>query len=311
MITASNRRTSSKIIFRPSTETLLPLLSTRTTAQMSGRFGGIEIPNIGLNAVAGRPPEEYGIDPTSFGELRKATYDIHARIDDMNAGGILGSMNFPSFPGFAGRVFSAAGIDRDDALIVLQAYNDWHIDEWCGNLSGAHDPPVPGTTLGWRIWPRREVSRCRPRVATSSAFRKIPNHWVTRASIANVGIRCGGLVLRLGPSSACILVHQVRSAPPQRDSPIDVMMTLTPVNIIKCATDLVWSHVLRGFPDLRVALSEGGIGWVPYFMDRIDTVYRIHSPWTGQDYRKRKPSEIFQRADHPVLHPGSARPGYA
>ena len=68
------------------------------------------------------------------------------------------------------------------------------------------------------------------------------------------------------------------------------MMTLTPVNIIKCATDLVWSNVLRDFPDLRVALSEGGIGWIPYFMDRIDTVYRIHSPWTGQDYRGESPA---------------------
>ena len=27
-------------------------------------FEGQELPNIGLNAVAGRPPEEYGIEPT-------------------------------------------------------------------------------------------------------------------------------------------------------------------------------------------------------------------------------------------------------
>ena len=46
-------------------------------------FEGQEIPNIGLNAVAGRPPEEYGVDPTSFDEIRPGTYDIHRRVEDM------------------------------------------------------------------------------------------------------------------------------------------------------------------------------------------------------------------------------------
>ena len=29
-------------------------------------FNGVKIPNIGLNAVAGRPKDEYGIEPTAF-----------------------------------------------------------------------------------------------------------------------------------------------------------------------------------------------------------------------------------------------------
>ena len=32
-------------------------------------FNGQEIPNIGLNAVAGRPKEEYGVEPTAFDEM--------------------------------------------------------------------------------------------------------------------------------------------------------------------------------------------------------------------------------------------------
>ena len=35
-------------------------------------FEGAEIPNVGLNAVAGRPPEEYGFEPTAFDEIRRA-----------------------------------------------------------------------------------------------------------------------------------------------------------------------------------------------------------------------------------------------
>ncbi len=53
---------------------------------------GQQIPNIGLNAVVGRPPEEYGMEPTSFEQLRPGCYDVHERIRDMNANGVLASM---------------------------------------------------------------------------------------------------------------------------------------------------------------------------------------------------------------------------
>ena len=75
-------------------------------------FNGSVIPNIGLNAVAGRPKEEYGIEPTAFDEMRPGCFDVHERIKDMDAGGVLGSMCFPSFPGFSGRLFAAAE-DKD------------------------------------------------------------------------------------------------------------------------------------------------------------------------------------------------------
>jgi hypothetical protein len=88
-------------------------------------FGEQTIPNIGLNAVAGRPKEEYGVEPTSFDEMRPGCFDVAERVKDMNAGGVLGSMCFPSFPSFSGRVFGATG-DKDLGLAVLQAYNDWN-----------------------------------------------------------------------------------------------------------------------------------------------------------------------------------------
>ncbi len=89
-------------------------------------FEGRQMPNIGLNAVAGRPPEEYGVEPTAYDQLRPGCYDLKARIDDMNANGVLGSMCFPSFPAFCGQVFQAAK-DKELALAVLRAYR-------CGGL---------------------------------------------------------------------------------------------------------------------------------------------------------------------------------
>ncbi|OBH56739.1 hypothetical protein A5686_04235 [Mycobacterium sp. E2479] len=80
-----------------------PLIIRQRDGSEVWTFNGAIIPNIGLNAVAGRPREEYGVEPTAFDEMRPGCYDIHERIKDMDAGGVLGSMCFPSFPGFAGR----------------------------------------------------------------------------------------------------------------------------------------------------------------------------------------------------------------
>jgi hypothetical protein len=102
-------------------------------------FEGQQIPNIGLNAVAGRPPEEYGMEPTSLAQLREGNYDIHRRIDDMNAAGILGSMCFASMTGFCGELFGRQP-DKELARVMIQAYNDWHIDTWCGTYPGRFIP---------------------------------------------------------------------------------------------------------------------------------------------------------------------------
>ena len=79
-------------------------------------FDGQTIPNIGLNAVAGRPKEEYGVNPTAFDEMRAGCYDVNERVKDMSAGGVLACMCFPSFPSFSGRLF--ANVDDKDVAAV-------------------------------------------------------------------------------------------------------------------------------------------------------------------------------------------------
>jgi predicted TIM-barrel fold metal-dependent hydrolase len=78
------------------------------------------------------------------------------------------------------------------------------------------------------------------------------------------------------------------------DAPMDVMITLQPMNICAAAADLVWSRVFKEYPTLKVALSEGGTGWIPYFLDRLDRTYDMHRAWTGQDFGDRVPSDVFR-----------------
>ena len=120
---------------------LAPQFITRDDGTNAWRYEGQEIANVALNAVAGRPPEEYGMEPTSFAELRAGCYDIDERVGDMDANGVLGSLCFPSFPQFCGQLFARTE-DKDVALAMVRAYNDWHIDEWCGTHPGRFIPCV-------------------------------------------------------------------------------------------------------------------------------------------------------------------------
>ena len=78
------------------------------------------------------------------------------------------------------------------------------------------------------------------------------------------------------------------------DAPMDVMITLQPMNIVQAAADLLWSQPIKDYPDLKVALSEGGTGWIPYFLERADRTYEMHSTWTHQNFGGKLPSEVFR-----------------
>jgi predicted TIM-barrel fold metal-dependent hydrolase len=78
------------------------------------------------------------------------------------------------------------------------------------------------------------------------------------------------------------------------DAPMDVMITLQPMNIVQAAADLLWSQPIKDYPDLKVALSEGGTGWIPYFLERADRTYEMHSTWTKQNFGGKIPSEVFR-----------------
>jgi Amidohydrolase len=56
----------------------------------------------------------------------------------------------------------------------------------------------------------------------------------------------------------------------------------------------LWSRVIKEFPSIRFALTEGGTGWIPYFMERLDRTYDMHRAWTGQDFGDQLPSEVFR-----------------
>ena len=62
---------------------------------------GAGVPNIGLNAVAGKDRSEWGLDPTRYDDMLPGCYDPVARVADMDLDGVQAGLNFPTFPRFA------------------------------------------------------------------------------------------------------------------------------------------------------------------------------------------------------------------
>jgi len=218
---------------------------------------------------------------------------VHERVKDMNAGGVLASMNFPSFPTFTARLFATDDVDL--SLALVRAYNDWHIDTWCAAYPGRFIPmAVPA------IWDAeltaQEVRRVAEKGCHSLSFTENPAAlgypsfhseywdplWQACCDADTV------LSIHLGSSGKLSI--------PAVDSPPDVMITLQPMNIQSAAADLLWSRVLKRYRDLKIALSEGGTGWIPYFLERVDRTFEMHATWTLQDFGGRLPSEVFR--DH-------------
>jgi len=269
-----------------------PQFVTRDDGSNVWIFEGKQIPNVGLNAVAGRPPEEYGMEPTALSQLRKGCYDVDARIEDMNANGVLGSLCFPTVPGFAGQLFGKHD-DKDMARAMIQGYNDWHIDGWCGKHPGRFLPlAIP------MMWDPKlladEVRRVAKKGCHAMSFADVPTglgypslhndywepFWKACADEGTV------ICMHIGSGTGMSLTDP--------EAPIEIMITGTPISLFGATTELVFSEFLRRYPSLKFALSEGGIGWIPYFLERADYVYEHHHRWTHQDFGDKKPSDVFR-----------------
>ena len=64
------------------------------------------------------------------------------------------------------------------------------------------------------------------------------------------------------------------------ETPIEAWITTMPMAISIGAADWLNLDALQRYPTMKIALSEGGIGWIPYFLERADFSHRHHKAWT-------------------------------
>ncbi len=241
----------------------------------------------GANVAAGWEVEDWYHGPISLADARPGTFDIHARIQDMNLNGAIASMGFPSMVfGFAGQLFMKLK-DHDFGVAAMRAYNDWIAEGWAG--------PYPERIIPCQVtWlldacvAAQEVRRNAARGFKAVAFTENP----AKLGLASIADRSWDPFLAAcAETGTAINLHTGSSS--------EILPGGLAINGFVAAMDwLLAGQVALRFPDIKIVMAEGGIGWVPMLLDRLfykrrhDKVPDTFHNWPGT---APTPEEVLHR----------------
>jgi len=254
----------------------VPYVKTTSKGHEIWVFDGVAYPQVGLNAVVGRERGSSPMEPVRFDQMRRGCFDPAARVLDMDAAGIWASVNFPSqITGFCGAVYSGCS-DPELGKACVRAWNDWIFEEWVS----AH----PGRFIPMGITYVADLGEAAAEIRRNAA------RGFVAVSLPEQPHRLGCPSLHSGDwdpvlaacvetgTVVCLHVGSSGMMDQALDGPlVEVAATLFSSLSLTACVDWVWSGVAVRFPELRIVMSEGGIGWVPLLADRLDYI----TEWSG------------------------------
>lgn len=253
-------------------------------------------PQVALCAVVGRPKANWGWEATRFDETRLGCYDPKARIVDMDLDGVQAQLNFPSFmPGMAGTNFTFDTQEPALGQACVRAWNDWFYEEWYQPFPDRFIP----AGIAWIGDPEvaaQEIRRNASRGFRALSFVGSP----TELGLPGLRTNYWDPMLRACEETETVICLHVGADGWNANPPgtsLEVGAVCFPLSAYRATADWVWSGALIRFPRLKIAMSEGGIAWVPMLMDRLNYVLD-HSASNPDDQWKNSdihPVEVLQR----------------
>jgi len=246
---------------------------------------------IGLDSSAGRKPEEFKAMGLGYKDMRPGSYDAKARLEDMDLDGVDGEVLY-----FGGPVTQ---YPSDPVLrrYIVETYNDWmvemsavapsrliglghvplvDIDEGIAELRriaklglrGFHVDPFPDERGGKPLWH--------------------PDYEPLWATIAETGLPMSFHIV--GARNHDVRATFLNPTPGVKET----FIAITPISIAETVSTLVFTGILQRHPSLKFVLVECGIGWIPYFLERMDQTFNKHRFWT-KSIVTEKPSTYWYR----------------
>ena len=223
--------------------------------------------------------DEVGFSVTTFDQIRPGAWRRDERLADMEANHTEAAICFPNtLPRFCGQAFYERA-DKDLAGRCVVAYNDWMIEEWCGD--GARGRLIPLTMVP--LWDpaaaAAEVRRCAAAGSFAVTFPENP-HPLGLPSIHDKDRHWDPFFTACAETGTVVCMHigsSSRMPSTSPDAPFIISSTLTFQNAMGSLCDYLFSGTLERFPTLTIAYSEGQVGWMPYILERADKLWEERS----------------------------------
>jgi predicted TIM-barrel fold metal-dependent hydrolase len=244
----------------------------------------------GLSFMAGRPHQDYQIR-IQYKDMRPGSWDVKARLEDMDRDGI------------ATDVLYGGGPTRfDDPQLrrwCIGRYNDWLFQL---------ERQAPGRLIGVPLLPVNTVEEARAelgrvlalgaRTVQVDAFADsvgAPHYsdpawepfW---AEVAAAGVP---LAFHIQGPRGMQLQRLYDPVPGVREA----FISLAPFGIGELIAQLVFCGICQRHPTLQFVVVETGIGWLPYFLERMDGTFKKHRFWT-KSVISEPPSFYWYRQGH-------------
>lgn len=237
-------------------------------------YGEVVAPLMMLQAAAGF--ETLSTELTTFEAVRPGAWRQAERLADMSLDHIDASVCFPNtLPRFCGQTFMEQA-DKDLGLLCVRAYNDWMIDEWTAGAARGRLIPLIIVPLWDADLAAAEVRRCADKGSHAVSFTEspvplgLPSLWDKDRYWDRFFTACEET-----ETTICMHVGSSSTLPSTApDAPMTVGMSLDWMNAAGSLTDYLLSGVLERFPTIKLAYSEGQVGWMPYLLERLDKVWQ-------------------------------------
>jgi len=260
-------------------------------------YDGLVYPFPKLSAAVGF--EDLDVTPTTFDEIRPGCWIQSERLADMTANHVDASICFPNtLPRFCGQTFYEQGIkqeggDAELAQLCVEAYNDWMIDEWCAGEGKGRLIPLTIIPLWDAELAADEIHRCANKGSYAVAFSENP-HPLGLPSIHSGKWDPFFAACQETETVVCMHIGSSSRMPATSpDAPFIVSSTLTFQNAMGSMLDFIFSGTLDRFPTLKIAYSEGQVGWMPYVLERADKLWAERSDNSFGTSLPKKPSDYI------------------
>jgi predicted TIM-barrel fold metal-dependent hydrolase len=224
-------------------------------------------------AAVGPAAELSAMAGLTYDDILPGCFDQTHRLADMDLNHTEASLCFPTIPRFCGQLFLNRR-DTELAELCVRAFNDWMIDEWAGGAGRGRLIPLTLIPLWDPNLAAAEVRRCADKGSHAVTFSESPSdlglpsihtgEWEPFFAACNETETV--INMHIGSSS-----RQPQTSP---GAPIISMVPLTTELSVHCLIDWLLSGILERQKEVKIALSEAQVGWMPFILDRLDSAWR-------------------------------------